>query len=311
MHDPIRNQAADIEAIRRFNRFYTQKIGVLREGLLGSPFSLTEARVLYELATRERPSASALIADLALDAGYVSRILKRFERNGYLVRRIARDDSRRRELSLTAAGRRAFARIDDRSRRDLSDLIKPLDAPLRAELIAAMRTIHAALDPTSSSPAPVVLRSHRPGDIGWVVQRHGELYAREYRWNDEFEALVARIAGEFIERFDAAGERCWIAERGARRIGCVFVVRESRTVAKLRMLLVEPEARGTGLGRRLVEQCLAFARKAGYRKLALWTQHNLRPARALYASCGFRLVDARKHHAFGHDLVAETWELRL
>jgi DNA-binding MarR family transcriptional regulator/N-acetylglutamate synthase-like GNAT family acetyltransferase len=301
----------DIEAIRQFNRFYTQKIGVLRENLLDSEFSLTEGRVVYELAHRDAATASDLARDLDLDAGYLSRILKRLERKRYLARTVAGADSRRRDLALTAAGRRAFARIDARSRRDLAAIVKPLSDLQRRSVVEAMRTISSALDTRSAADAPLLLRPHRSGDIGWVVQRHGELYSREYGLNEEFEALVAQIAAEFIQHLDPEREHCWIAERDGRRLGCVFLVAKTKTVAKLRLLLVEPEARGSGLGRRLVGECIRFAREAGYRKLALWTQSNLDAARAIYASSGFACVSTQAHHSFGHDLLAETWELTL
>ena len=304
-------RARDVEEIRRFNRFYTQKIGVLREGLLDSDFSLTEVRVLYELAQRASASASELCATLGLDPGYLSRILQRFERRHYLVRSVSRDDGRRHRLALTAAGRRAIRALDSSARREIAALTRPLGDAQRHDLLAAMRTIEATLDTRDRDQMPVTLRSHRPGDIGWVVQRHGELYFREYGWNEEFEALVAQIGAEFIRNLDPARERCWIAERGARRIGCVFVVKQNRTVAKLRLLLVEPDARGIGLGRRLIDECVRFARASGYRKLALWTQANLSAARGLYRAFGFERVAAEKHRSFGHDLVAETWELAL
>jgi len=303
--------ATQIEAIRQFNRFYARKIGVLGERLLDSEFSLTEGRVVYELAQRDGCAASDIAAALGLDAGYLSRILERLAHKRYLARKVASTDGRRRDLTLTPAGRRAFARIDARSRDDLAAIIAPLDDRRRLELTAAMHTIRQALGDAEPENAPVIFRSHRPGDIGWVVQRHGEIYFAEYGWNEEFEALVAGICAEFVQHLDPGRERCWIAERDGRRIGCVFLVSRSRTIAKLRMLLVEPEARGLGLGRRLVDECIGFARQAGYRKIALWTQGNLDAARNIYAEAGFVRVTQQSHHSFGHDLVAETWELRL
>jgi DNA-binding MarR family transcriptional regulator len=261
----MRAPAHDIAAIRAFNRFYTFKIGVLLEGLLDSEFSLTEVRVLYELAHRSGASASTLASELNLDAGYLSRILKRFEAYRYLVRKAEDTDARRRTLRLTARGRRAFATLDARSREDVAKLVRPLSDSQRHGIVDAMEAIRTALDAEETSAARVILRRHRPGDIGWVVQRHGELYSREYAWNEDFEALVAQIAAEFIQKLDPTRARCWIAERAGRRIGCVFVVRKTTTVAKLRLLLVEPEARGIGLGRRLVDECIRFARRAGYR----------------------------------------------
>lgn len=304
------SHAPHVSAVRAFNRFYTQRIGVLDAGLLGSAFSLTEVRVLYELAHRTDCTAADLIDALGLDPGYASRLLQGFERRRLLRRTVADHDARVRHLSLTAAGRRAFDELDARSQSQVAALLAPLAPTQRDGIVAAMRTIQSAFD--ALQPAhDVMLRTQRPGDIGWVVQRHGELYAAEYGWDTGFEALVARIAGEFLDRYDPAAERCWIAERAGRRVGCVFVVRKNRTTAKLRMLLVEPEARGLGLGRRLVDECIAFSRAAGYRKLVLWTQRNLVAARSLYAACGFRLVDEEPHHGFGHDLVSETWELDL
>jgi len=307
----MRAPANDIAAIRAFNRFYTLKIGVLHESLLDSEFSLTEVRVLYELAHRPRVTASDLAGDLELDAGYLSRILKRFESRRYLVRKTGDVDARRRTLALTSRGRRAFSTLDRHSSNAVAHLLQPLSEGGCSRLVDAMATIQATLGNEPASRAPVTLRRHRPGDIGWVVQRHGELYAREYGWNEDFEALVAQIAAEFIQKLDPARERCWIAERAGRRVGSVFVARKTAKVAKLRLLLVEPEARGIGLGRRLVDECIRFARRAGYRKLALWTQSNLDAARHIYAAAGFKLAGEERHRSFGHNLLAETWELML
>ncbi|HEX6832329.1 MAG TPA: helix-turn-helix domain-containing GNAT family N-acetyltransferase [Rudaea sp.] len=306
MHD----LATDVATIRDFNRFYTQKIGVLREGLLDSEFSLAEVRVLYELAHRDGAAASALAAQLDLDPGYLSRILQRFEKRRYIVRRVAQDDARRRDVTLTAAGRRAFGVLDARAQQEMTQAIAPLGEAARRKLLGALASVRSMLDPQAPT-APIVLRGHRPGDMGWVVQRHGEIYAAEYGWNEEFEALVAQITADFVRTFDGARERCWIAERDGRRIGSIFLVAKSRTIAKLRLLLVEPDARGSGLGKRLVDECVAFARTAGYRKVVLWTQSNLLAARKIYAAVGFQRVDAQKNHSFGHDLVSETWELKL
>jgi DNA-binding MarR family transcriptional regulator/GNAT superfamily N-acetyltransferase len=307
----MRAPANDIAAIRAFNRFYTLKIGVLHESLLDSEFSLTEVRVLYELAHRPRVTASDLAGDLELDAGYLSRILKRFESRRYLVRKTGDVDARRRTLALTSRGRRAFSTLDRHSSNAVAHLLQPLSEGGCSRLVDAMATIQATLGNEPASRAPVTLRRHRPGDIGWVVQRHGEVYAREYGWNEDFEALVAQIAAEFIQKLDPARERCWIAERAGRRVGSVFVARKTAKVAKLRLLLVEPEARGIGLGRRLVDECVRFARRAGYRKLALWTQSNLDAARHIYAAAGFKLAGEERHRSFGHNLLAETWELML
>ena len=302
--------ARQIEAARRFNRFYTQRIGVLDEGLLDSPFSLTEVRVMYELAHHRGVGAAELVRELALDKGYLSRILKRFRAKGWIARTVADDDGRRHVLALTAAGRRAFAPLERRSQQQMRAMLAPLASPQRMRVLEAMRTIEQDLA-SSAETSAIVLRGHRPGDIGWVVQRHGELYWREYGWNEEFEALVADIAAKFIRDFDPARERCWIAQRDGARLGCIFLVAQDRTTAKLRMLLVEPEARGSGLGKRLVDECLAFARTAGYRRVVLWTQDNLDAARHLYMRAGFRRTAQESHHSFGKDLVAETWSLKL
>ena len=302
-----------LEAIRRFNRFYTQRIGVLDEGLLRSPFSLTEARVLYELAHRDRPAAVDLCRDLGLDPGYSSRILRRLEKLG-LVRRVpAADDRRRHILALTDRGRATFAELDARSAEEVSRLIEPLSEGDRTLLAGSLATVESVLG-ARGDEAPrreIVLRTHRPGDIGWVVERHGALYAEEYGWDVSFEGLVAKIAGAFLEKNDPRVERAFIAEREGVRLGSVFLVRGSKQVARLRLLLVEPEARGMGVGRRLVEECIRFARESGYRKIVLWTQRNLIAARAIYRATGFRKKAEEKHTSFGVKLVAETWELDL
>lgn len=301
--------ARQIDAARRFNRFYTQRIGVLDEGLLDSPFSLTEVRVMYELAHRRCVGAAELARDLGLDKGYLSRILKRFRAKNWLARSVAGDDARRHVLALTAAGRRAFAPLERRSQRQMRAMLAPLATAQRQRVLDAMRTIEHGL--SAAEPSPVVLRAHRPGDIGWVVQRHGEIYWHEYEWNETFEALVAEIAAKFVQHLDPRRERCWIAERDGVRLGCIFVVAQDRTTAKLRLLLVEPEARGLGLGKRLIDACVAFARESGYRRVVLWTQANLDAARHLYEKAGFRKTGADAHHSFGKDLVAETWALKL
>ena len=303
--------AVSIAAVRRFNRFYTRRIGVLREGLLESPFSLAEARVLYELAQRERATASELMRDLGLDAGYLSRILASFRKRGLIQRQASTADGRRILLQLTPDGRKAFAPLDSRARRDVGAMLEPLPDGERNRLVAAMQTIERLLEGADVRAAPYLLRPHRPGDIGWIVHRHGVLYAQEYGWDERFEALVAGIAARFVENYDAAGERCWIAERDGENVGCVFLVRQSRTVAKLRLLLVEPAARGHGIGARLVDECVRFARQARYRKIMLWTNDVLHAARHLYEKAGFQLVGKERHHSFGHALVGQTWELKL
>ncbi len=301
----------EVEAVRRFTRFYTRRLGVLREGLLASPYSLTEARLIYELAQRDGATASDLVRELDLDAGYVSRLLKGLESRGLIARRPSATDGRQTLVSLTAAGRDAFAELDTRSRGEVEALLAPLDGAARTRLVTAMTAIEELLDSQAQARPAYLLRPHRPGDIGWVIQRHAELYAEEYGWDGSFEVLVAEIAGAFLRDFDPARECCWIAERDGARVGSVFVARQSEEVAKLRMLLVEPRARGLGLGRRLVEEAIAFARRAGYRRMTLWTNDCLTAARRIYEGAGFKLVASEPHRSFGRDLVGETWALEL
>jgi DNA-binding MarR family transcriptional regulator/GNAT superfamily N-acetyltransferase len=300
-----------VGAVRRFNRFYTQQIGVLHEGLLESPFSLTEVRVLYELAHRDKPTATELRKELGLDAGYLSRILRGFEGKGLVARAPSDSDGRQSRLSLTARGRKAFAPLDARSRDEVAAVLGKLGVEEQRRLTEAMRTIEGLLGPRQEPKVPYLLRPHRPGDMGWVVHRHGALYAQEYGWNEQFEALVADIAAKFIHGYDPQRERSFIVERNDEIVGCVLLVKQSQTVAKLRLLLIEPQARGLGIGRRLVEECVRFARQAGYRKIVLWTNSVLCAARHLYEQAGFRRIREEHHQSFGHDLVAETWELKL
>jgi DNA-binding MarR family transcriptional regulator/ribosomal protein S18 acetylase RimI-like enzyme len=307
---------ARIAALRRFNRFYTQRIGVLQEGLLDSPFSLAQVRVLYELAHPASadalaPTATGLSARLGVDEGYLSRIVHGFESKGMLSRRPSADDARRQLLTLTSKGRAAFAPLDRRSHDQAGALLDPLSAGDQRRLVESAEAIERLLGGPAAPHRPIALRAPRPGDIGWVVQRHGELYALEYGYDAQFEALVAAIAARFVQRFQAGHERCWIADDGGTRLGSVFVVRQSADVAKLRLLLVEPEARGRGLGARLVRQCVGFARRAGYRSMVLWTQSELTAARHVYERAGFRRTRGHPHHSFGRDLVAETWRLTL
>jgi DNA-binding MarR family transcriptional regulator/N-acetylglutamate synthase-like GNAT family acetyltransferase len=297
------------ERIRRFNRFYTKHIGVLHEGLLHSPFSLTEMRVLYELAQRAEWATSELTATLDLDAGYLSRILQKFESGKLIRRKPSPDDARQNLVALTAKGCRVFKPLNERSTSEVAAAIGKLAPADQERLIGAMQTIERLFTPDKS--AAFWLRTHRAGDLGWVIARHGELYTQEYGWNEEFETLVAEIGARFLRNYDPARERFWIAERDGVNLGCVFLVKETDEVARLRLLLVEPAARGMGIGRRLVAECEGFARQAGYRKIVLWTQSNLFAARKLYADGGYRLVEAKPNHAFGADLVSETWELDL
>src|SRR5512139_971582 len=268
-----------VDAVRSFNRFYTKQIGVLREGLLGSPYSLTEVRVLYELAHRSLPTAAELGRELGLDAGYLSRILRNFERRGLVAKARSRADGRQSLLSLRARGRKAFAPLNARSHDEVAAMLALLSVTEQGRLIEAMRTIQALLGDRAEPKVPYLLRSHRPGDMGWIIHRHGALYAQEYGWDETFEALVAEIAAKFIRNLDPQRERCWIAEREGEIVGSVFLVQKSKTVAKLRLMYVEPKARGLGIGKRLVEECIRFARHAGYRKITLWTNSVLLAAR--------------------------------
>jgi DNA-binding MarR family transcriptional regulator/GNAT superfamily N-acetyltransferase len=300
-----------VDAVRRFNRFYTRQIGVLSRGYLDSPFSLTQVRVLYELAHRQQTTATELAADLGLDEGYLSRVLRAFHARGLIARKTAERDGRWSVLWLTAQGRRVIGPLETRARRQIAAILKPLGADEQTRLVSAMDAIEGLLGRRDAPPAPYVLRAHRPGDMGWVVHRHGALYAQEYGWNEEFEALVAGIVAKFIEHLDPKRERCWIAEQDGRFLGCVFLVKTSKTLAKLRLLLVEPEARGLGLGTRLVDECIRFARQTGYRKMTLWTNSVLHAARRIYERTGFTMVHRESHHSFGHDLTSETWERAL
>lgn len=301
--------AAPVEAVRRFNRFYTRRIGVLQPGYLGSAFPLPQARVLYELGRRGECTASELGAELELDAGYLSRMLQGLRRQGLVQGEASAEDARRVRLRLTAKGRKAFRQLDARSREQVAGMLGGLAAPERARLVGAMGEMEKLLG--GETAAALSLRPHRPGDIGWVVHRHGALYFQEYGWDERFEALVAGIAKDFVENFDPARERCWIAELDGRPAGSVFVVQQSKAVAKLRLLLVEPEARGRGVGKRLVAECITFARDKGYRKLVLWTQSNLAAARAIYKAAGFKRTRQERHSSFGYDLTGEYWELHL
>lgn len=299
-----------VAAVRRFNRFYTGVIGVLDEGYLASPYSLTEVRVLYELSDGRPTTAAELARALGLDAGYLSRILRRFEDGGLITRQPSPLDARQAILTITDAGQAACAPLDTRSAEQIGRLLAALSPAQQAELVEAMVTIERAL---GGAPERVgyVLREPGPGDFGWVVQRHGALYAAEYGYDAEFEALVAGVVADFARQHDPARERCWIAELDGRPVGCVFLVRATDAVGKLRLFLVEPSARGYGIGQRLIDECVGFARRAGYRRMTLWTQSELLAARRLYARTGFRLVAEEPNHSFGKALVSETWELDL
>jgi DNA-binding MarR family transcriptional regulator/GNAT superfamily N-acetyltransferase len=306
--DELERRVADV---RRFNRFYTQKIGLLQKAYLRSAFSLTEVRVLYELAHRAQPTASELGRTLGLDAGYLSRILRRFEKKGFLSRKASRKDGRQQLLSLTRKGEEAFAPLNERSRAEIAALLATLAEPEQKRLTEAMGEIESLLGERSETTAPYMLRPHQPGDIGWVIHRHGVLYAQEYGWDETFEALVAGVAAAFVRNFDPKKERCWIAEKDGEIVGSAFLVKKSQTVAKIRLVYVEPKARGFGIGARLTAECERFARQAGYRKITLWTNSILHAARHIYGKAGFRLVASEPHRSFGHDLVGETWEKTL
>ena len=313
---PLNNPQPYALRVRRFNRFYTRQIGLLNEGLLNSPFSLTEVRTLYELAHGERSTAVELCKELGLDAGYLSRILRKFEKQGLIAKNVSRQDGRQSLLSLTPRGRKVFHPLEARSTEQVSLIIGKLPPAQRENLVGAMQTIERILAPNSTagkSPGRTfALRSHRPGDMGWVVYRHGILYAQEYRYDERFEALVARIVAEFVENFNPAREHCWMAESDGQIVGSVFLVEKSKTVSKLRLLLVEPSARGMGIGKRLVAECVHFARKAGYKTVKLWTQSELSAARRIYQGAGFQLVGEKTHDSWGRkNLVAETWKLKL
>lgn len=301
----------EIATFRRFNRLYTRAIGTLSEGLLDSPYSLTEARILYELANREQATAKEIAVELSLDAGYLSRILRKFEESGLIEKETSTADARLMNLKLTQRGRAAFGKLNQLSNRQARELLDRLAPSKRDDLLRSMQTIEDALAYKTS--APYILRQHRPGDMGWVTSRHGALYAQEYGWDEHFEALVARIVADFIIDYDPKHERCWIAERNGDRLGCIFLVKHPELIntAKLRLLLVEPSARGLGLGKALVNECVTFARTAGYRKVMLWTQSILTAAHHIYQQSGFSLVREEPHHSFGADLIGQTWELTL
>jgi DNA-binding MarR family transcriptional regulator/GNAT superfamily N-acetyltransferase len=305
-------RARRVAAVRHFNRFYTRRIGVLPEGHLGSEFSLAQARVLYELAHGRALTAVDLRALLGLDPGYLSRMLAGFRARDYVARQASPQDRRRELLRLTPKGRRVFAPLEARARMEIGGLLRPLGDADAGRLVGAMRTIEGLLEPTAAAHRPRPrLRAARPGDMGWVIERHGAVYDQEWGWGVRFEALVAEIVATFMATHDPRRERAWIAEQDGERVGSVFLVAKSRTVAKLRLLLVEPAARGTGLGTRLVESCIRFARVAGYRRIVLWTQSTLGPARHIYAKAGFVRVAQGPNREFGRGLVSETWSLDL
>ncbi|MFN8660008.1 MAG: helix-turn-helix domain-containing GNAT family N-acetyltransferase [Candidatus Obscuribacterales bacterium] len=308
--------AERVEQVRRFNRFYTRQIGVLREGFLDSSYSLAEVRVLSELFRSGEVTSAALCKELDLDPGYLSRILKKFESDKLVSRKRSDNDGRQQMLSLTELGLRTFKPLNEKQHLQVSETLEHLDETAQQQLIAAMKVIETLLRDSGEAGSiernrSFVIRQHHPGDMGWVVHRHGALYAKEYNWTDEFEALVAKIVAEFIENYDPACERCWIAERDGEILGAVFLVKKSKSVAQLRLFYVEPTERGQGIGKKLVGECIQFARQCGYRSVVLWTQSNLDAARHIYKRAGFVKKSEEPHHSFGKDLVAETWELAL
>ncbi|RJT33316.1 GNAT family N-acetyltransferase [Mesorhizobium waimense] len=301
-----------IDAVRAFNRFYTRQIGLLDEGLLKSAFSLTEARVLYELAHRDGLTATDLVRDLALDPGYLSRLLKKFEERGLVERAATEADARRSSIALTSAGRQAFAPLNRDSHDQVAALLDRLPASDQDRLVKAMQTVQRMLGSDGAEPKiPYMLRTLQVGDIGWIVRRQGMLYAQDYGWDETYEALVAEILAAFVKSFDPKWERSWVAEREGEVVGSVFVVRRTDEVAKLRLLYVEPSARGLGIGKRLVDECVSFARARGYKTLTLWTNDILVSARRIYEAAGFKLVEEERHHSFGKDLVGQNWNLEL
>ena len=298
-------------SVRSFNRFYTRQIGLLQQGLLDSPYSLSEARIIYELAQQDGVTATELGKSLNLDAGYMSRMISLFVKKGLVIKEVSRKDGRQSHLRLSEPGRQAFALLDNRSQQEIEAMLSPLSPQKRERLVTSMRAIEDVLQPKPQTKAPYVLRPPQPGDLGWVAARHGALYAQEYQWDWTFEGLVAGIVADFVKNYDPHKERCWIAEVDGENAGSVFVVKKTGEIAKLRMLLVEPWARGLGIGRRLVEECLRFARQCGYRKMTLWTNSCLLAARHIYEKTGFTLMESEAYHDFGQDLVSETWERDL
>jgi len=310
-----RERQPHIAAVRRFNRFYTRQIGVLRKKFLDSPYSLGEARLLYEIAGGRGTTASDIARALELDAGYLSRVLRDFEKRGLIRRTASANDARQSHLSLSARGRQAFAPLEQRSQASAGAMLAKLDAAAQARLIAAMATIETLLGGAAAAEGKsgrrYRLRAPRPGDFGWVVKRHAELYAQEYGWTEPFEGLCAQIVADFANKFDRARERCWIAEMDGENVGCIFLAGETASLARIRLLLVEPAARGLGLGAHLVDECLRFARRAGYQKVTLWTHSVLAAARHIYEQAGFKLMRSERHESWGKPVVSEHWDLTL
>jgi DNA-binding MarR family transcriptional regulator/GNAT superfamily N-acetyltransferase len=300
-----------VEAVRRFDRFYTKRLGLLKPGFLKTQFPLTQARIIYELAQRDDLTASELTRTLDIDAGYLSRILSTFEKDGLIQKSPSKSDNRHQLLNLTTQGRKAFSILNERSKQRNTALLQSLSPEDQQRLVQAMLTVESLLGGQPKPAAPFILRPHRPGDIGWIIHRHGVLYAEEYGWDETMEALIADILARFIQHHDPRREYLWIAEQDGERVGSILVVDAGEEVAQLRILLVEPKARGRGIGKRLIQECLDFSKRAGYKKIKLWTQSILVEARHLYEKAGFTLVERKPHHSFGHDLAAEIWELPL
>jgi DNA-binding MarR family transcriptional regulator/GNAT superfamily N-acetyltransferase len=300
-----------VAAVREFNRYYTRRVGALGPHI-GSDFSLTEARVLYELAHRDLPTASEIAEALDLDRGYLSRVLRAFKKRGLISTTVSKEDRRHTHLRLTPAGRRAFAPLDKRAEADVTEMLDKLSPAQQQRVVGAMSDIRSLLAPDQPGDRPAyTIRSHRPGDMGWITHRHGVLYWQEYGWDERFEAIVARVVADFIDNFDAEREHCWIAERNGEIVGSIFVVAKSKTVAKLRLLLVEPSARGLGIGSRLVDEVIRFSKKVGYKRIELWTHPELVSARKIYKAAGFELIAEEMHQLFGKPLRAETWAKQL
>ncbi|MBW8011429.1 MAG: GNAT family N-acetyltransferase [Chloroflexi bacterium] len=300
-----------VNSFRRFNRFFTRQIGVLREGLLHSAHSLTEARIIFEIANRNNLTASDIGKELGLDAGYLSRILNKLEGQNLIKKTASDKDRRERLISLTNEGQNAFTLLDERPSEEISDMLGELGESDQIRLIDSMQTIEGILGQGFNYAEPFYIRQHEAGDMGWVIHLHGLLYSQEYGWDESFEALVAQICADFITNYDPQKERCWIAEINGEQVGSIFCVNAGDGVAKLRLLLVDPKARSLGLGTRLVEECIRFARRAGYKKLTLWTNDVLVAARHIYEKNGFKLVEEEAHHSFGHDLTGQNWDLKL
>jgi DNA-binding MarR family transcriptional regulator/GNAT superfamily N-acetyltransferase len=316
VRDRERRSAEDrIATVRRFNRFYTRQLGVLRKTFLDSPYSLGEARVLYEIASRESPTATDIGRALDLDAGYLSRTLRNFERRGLVARKTSPADARQSRLVLTGRGRQAFAPLQQRNQKQVREMLGRLSPAEQARLVAAMTTIESLIEKQSGGAAApagaYILRAPKPGDFGWIVKRNAEVYAEEYGWIAPFEGVCAQIVADFVNKHDPERERCWIAEMDGENVGSIMLAKETESVARIRLLLLDPRARGLGLGARLVDECVQFARRAGYKKITLWTHSVLAAARHIYEKSGFKLTRTERHRSWGRPVVSEHWDLQL